>query len=218
MKTNYFLITLSLIFALSSCNSKAPQNAVNATDSQKIEQSAEGQKLVVDTQNSKILWEGFSPGGSHHGTLGIKSGELFIDGRDLISGTFILDMNNITNEDLTVDQGRDKLIEHLKSPDFFDVQKYPEGKFTITKAEKLTAMDESRYMISGNLELKDIEKNISFNANIAKDGDVYKAQTDTFSINRTQWNINYASKNIFKDLKDKFINDDMEVSITIVAK
>ena len=38
-----------------------------------------------------------------------------------------------------------------------------------------------------------------------------------FTIDRTQWGVNYGSKTSFKDLKDSFINDDMEVTITIVA-
>ena len=106
---------------------------------------------------------------------------------------------------------------HLKSADFFDVEKYPEGKFTITGVEELSG-SEYTHKISGNLELKEAVKNISFDATISKDGDTYTAKTATFTIDRTQWGVNYGSKNIFKDLKDAFINDDMEITITLVAK
>ncbi|MPN15036.1 hypothetical protein SDC9_162365 [bioreactor metagenome] len=66
--------------------------------------------------------------------------------------------------------------------------------------------------------MKEAVKNISFDATISKDGDTYTAKTATFTIDRTQWGVNYGSKNIFKDLKDGFINDDMEITITLVAK
>lgn len=213
-KINYLLV-FALIFIAFSCNNKNAKNKIEASDSQQAVQSDGGQKLVVDTLNSFVHWRGFKPGGSHQGSLGIKSGEIFIDGTALKSGSFILDMNNIIDEDLTIDQGRDKLIKHLKSADFFDVQKFPEGKFIITKAEKLPT--DNVYRISGNLELKGTLKNITFDAKITKEGDIYKAQTDTFSIDRTQWGVNYGSKNIFKDLKDKFIHDEMEVTIVIAA-
>jgi hypothetical protein len=41
--------------------------------------------------------------------------------------------------------------------------------------------------------------------------------TDSFKINRTEWNINYASKSIFDDLKDKFVNDDIELKVNVTA-
>lgn len=65
--------------------------------------------------------------------------------------------------------------------------------------------------------MKDIEKNISFGATITKEEGKYKAVTVPFAIDRTQWNVQYGSKSIFADLKDKFINDNIELKITIVA-
>ena len=43
-------------------------------------------------------------------------------------------------------------------------------------------------------------------------------QSEAFIIDRTQWGVNYGSKSIFDDLGDKFINDDMELKILILAK
>ena len=55
-------------------------------------------------------------------------------------------------------------------------------------------------------------------AKITKEGDAYKAVTVPFTIDRTQWNVQYGSKSIFADLKDKFIDDNIELQITIIAK
>lgn len=216
MRTISFIAIVGFILAASSCGNKSTANKTNAEDAQTVANGG-SQKLVVDTATSVVNWKGFKPGGSHHGTLALKSGELFIEGDQLVSGSFVLDMNSIDNLDLTAQTGKEQLEGHLKSADFFDVTQFPEGKFTITKTEALTGSTQT-HRISGNLELKGVEKNISFDVNIVKDGAVYKANSISFVIDRTQWGINYKSKNLLKDLKDSFINDEIEINIQIQAK
>lgn len=211
----YYLLAAVALFIATSCSSKSG-NKVDASDAKEATANVGSQKLVVDTLASTVAWKGYKPGGSHHGTLGIKQGELSVENGELVSGTFTLDMNKILCEDLTDAKMNEQLVGHLKSADFFDVAKYPEGKFTITTVEKLNDGVNS-HRISGNLELKGVSKNITFDAKVTNEGTSYKATTATFTIDRTQWGVNYGSKNIFKDLKDSFINDDMEVTITIVA-
>ena len=211
----YYLLAAVALFIATSCSSKSG-NKVDASDAKEATANVGSQKLVVDTLASTVAWKGYKPGGSHHGTLGIKQGELSVENGELVSGTFTLDMNKILCEDLTDAKMNEQLVGHLKSADFFDVAKYPEGKFTITTVEKLNDGVNS-HGISGNLELKGASKNITFDAKVTNEGSSYKATTATFTIDRTQWGVNYGSKNIFKDLKDSFINDDMEVTITIVA-
>ena len=211
----YYLLAAVALFMATSCSSKSG-NKVDASDAKEATANVGSQKLVVDTLASTVAWKGYKPGGSHHGTLGIKQGELSVENGELVSGTFTLDMNKILCEDLTDAKMNEQLVGHLKSADFFDVAKYPEGKFTITTVEKLND-GVNTHRISGNLELKGVSKNITFDAKVTNEGTSYKATTATFTIDRTQWGVNYGSKNIFKDLKDSFINDDMEVTITIVA-
>ncbi len=214
MKTYYLILLSVLLFA--SCGQQS-KNKIDPSEAKEAA-AAEGQKLTVDTSASTIHWTGFKPGGSHHGTLGIKSGELFVEGTTLKSGSFVLDMNAIVCEDLKDEKSNQQLVGHLKSADFFEVEKYQEGKFTITGTEELSGgADSIKVKISGNLELKGVSKNISFNATIKKEGTNYIATTDVFSIDRTQWGVNYGSKNIFKDLKDSFINDEMEIRLVIIA-
>ena len=211
----YYLLAAVALFIATSCSSKSG-NKVDASDAKEATANVGSQKLVVDTLASTVAWKGYKPGGSHHGTLGIKQGELSVENGELVSGTFTLDMNKILCEDLTDAKMNEQLVGHLKSADFFDVAKYPEGKFTITTVEKLND-GVNTHRISVNLVLKGVSKNITFDAKVTNEGTSYKATTATFTIDRTQWGVNYGSKNIFKDLKDSFINDDMEVTITIVA-
>lgn len=124
-------------------------------------------------------------------------------------------MNSIQNTDMDEGKMRDQLVAHLKSEDFFDVSKYPTATFDITSANKL---DSNNYMIEGNLKMKDVTKNISFEVQITKnEKGVYTAVSNVFVINRTEWNVNYGSKNVFKDLKDAVIKDDVEIKLAISA-
>lgn len=212
-----YLLALSALFIAVSC-SNSPKNKVEGTDAQSVADGT-GEKLAVDTQASSIEWTGSKPGGSHHGTIGIKDGNLTLQGTEVTSGSFTIDMNNIIDIDLTDADMNKMLVDHLKSADFFDVAKYPESKFSITKIEPAsTANDSVTHVISGNLKMKDIEKNISFDAKITKEGNIYKAITVPFSIDRTQWNVQYGSKSLSSTLKDKIIDDNIGLRITIVAK
>lgn len=211
-----YLLVLSILLLAVSC-SNSPKNKIEGTDSQAIADGS-GQQLTVDTQASSIHWVGTKPGGSHHGTIAIKEGNLAINGTEVASGSFTIDMNAIVDEDLTDKKMNDMLVTHLKSADFFDVAKYPTSSFTITKVEAVSGNDSITHRISGNLKMKDAEKNITFDAKITKEGDAYKAVTVPFTIDRTQWNVQYGSKSIFADLKDKFIDDNIELQITIIAK
>lgn len=212
-----YLFALSVLFFAVSCNTTV-KNKVEGTDAQEAA-SGTGVELTVDTQASSIHWKGSKIGGSHHGTIGLKSGSLAIDGVEVVSGSFTIDMNAIVDEDLTQKDMNDMLVNHLKSEDFFDVAKYPESTFTITKIEAASnATDSITHNVSGNLKLKDVEKNITFGAKITKEGSTYTAVTVPFTIDRTQWNVKYGSKTLFADLKENIVNDNIELQITVVAK
>lgn len=214
MKT--YILALSLLFVAVSCSNVA-KNKIAATNSQEVINEG-GKNLEVDLSQSSISWKGMKPGGSHVGKIYLKSGSLAVNDTTVTSGSFVINMDSIVDEDLTDAKMNKMLTDHLKSADFFDVTTYPEAVFTITKVQSVPANDSITHTISGNLKMKDVEKNISFGAKITKEGNVYKAETVSFSIDRTQWNVKYGSKTLFADLKDKFINDEIELKITIVAK
>lgn len=215
-KISYLLVAVSLIFAATSCGNKA-KNQVDGTDAQAVAQG-EGVKLAVDSAQSVIEWKGSKVGGTHHGTLALKSSEVTVKDSVLQAGSFVVDMNSIVDIDQTVASMNKMLVDHLKSADFFDVAQFPEAKFEITSSEAVAGNDSVNYRISGNLTLKGVDKNVTFGAKVSKDGDVYTAVSESFSIDRTQWGVNYGSKSVFADLKDKIVNDNIELRIKIVAK
>lgn len=107
------------------------------------------------------------------------------------------------------------LETHLKSADFFDVEKFPTSTFVITSAEQQA--EEGRYKISGNLTIKDKTNNIEFFATLRDDGAKYTAVTDTITIDRTKWDIVYGSGQGLKELTDKVIADPISFVATVVA-
>ena len=166
------------------------------------------EKLTINTQKSTIKWIGeytFYFGG-HDGFINFKEG-YFIKTNDIITGgEFIIDMHSITNTDIKKKKANDGLVQHLKEPDFFDVNKYPLAKLVITKTEYF---EDKTMRIHANLTLKGITKPIKFNAT---PNYLNKTLKTKFKIDRRDWNVSYKSK-----MKNSAISDAIgfEVSIKI---
>ena len=56
----------------------------------------------VKTSESQVTWKGYKVGGSHEGTISLKSGALEFDGEKLVGGEFVVDMTSINTTDLKV--------------------------------------------------------------------------------------------------------------------
>jgi polyisoprenoid-binding protein YceI len=182
--------------------------------------SAESTTYIVNTETSIIEWIGSKPSGKHNGVINLKSGELAVKNDSIESGMFIIDMNSIVVTDLKISDGKEDLEGHLKGTGdkegedhFFNVGKFPEGIFEISSITSANG----KATVNGNLTLKGITKPVNFSAMVTYEGDTMMLTSDTFQINRTNWNVNYASKSIFDDLKDKFVNDEIELVVKLVA-
>ncbi|MDP3314305.1 YceI family protein [Lutibacter sp.] len=167
---------------------------------------------ITKTSNvtsSTIKWKGYKPTGSHSGTIQLASGKLEIDGEKLKGGSFVADMSTIKDDD-----GNARLEGHLKNQDFFEVDKYPTSTFVITSVSNIG----SKTMVTGDLTIKDVTKSITFPATVEVKSGVATLTSDTFKINRAHFNVKYQSKSFFDDLKDKFVDDDFDLQVIIVAK
>lgn len=169
--------------------------------------------LKLDTKASKLTWYGKKVTGGHDGHLSIKSGEVKFEKENLVGGEFILDMNTITNNDVESPEWKAKLVDHLKSDDFFNVKKFPTAKFTIKKAEKEKG---DTFKITGDLTVKGITHSINFPAKITGSGNIRVADA-TVKIDRLKWDIKYNSGKFFdaKKLGDKLIYDEIELKMNL---
>jgi len=151
---------------------------------------------------------------SRHQTF-ILSGK----GGNIEAGEFVLDMGSIACTDKGLDdKSKGGLVGHLSGSDFFDVAKFPEAKFEIAEVSSLEGVEGMTHSIKGNLTMKEATKSVTFNANVSADANGVTATSNNFKINRTEWGVNYGSINIFKDLKDGIVNDEIGLTVVLVAK
>lgn len=171
-------------------------------------------QLKVDTASSIVNWKGFKPTGDHYGTVNVKSGSFTIENNMIIAGEFEIDMNSIVDLDMPADNEYNaKLVGHLKSDDFFGVEKYPVALFKVTSSE--TKGD--KVLIKGDLTIKENTHPVSFLATVSLTGNKLMLKSETFKIDRSKWDIKFKSKSFFSDLGDNFIYDDMELSVIVNA-
>lgn len=206
-----------LFTALISCKNEAKNETEAAEAEAAAEVSTEASKYMVDKNESEIAWEGAKPTGTHTGTVKLESGVIRLED-SVLSGSFLIDMTSILVTDLEGDQ-KTSLEDHLKGTvegkegDFFNVQKFPTAAFEITGVTE----KDGKKMMSGNLTLKETKKNIEFPVMYEVAGNTMTLKSEPFTIDRTEWGVNYGSKSVFDNLGDKFINDDIQLEFTIVA-
>lgn len=214
IQSTLFFLAISLLF---SCSSKPKGEAAKTGEAKGAAAApASAATYAVDIAQSDVTWAGSKPNGTHTGKIKLSSGTLSVADGKLVSGEFTLDMNSLENTDMEAGDGKEKLEGHLKNADFFDVEKYQTSKFVITNVSALDGKPGVTHSITGNLTMKDITKSITFDANVAILTNSVSAVAPSFTINRTEWGINYKS-GIIGTIKDKAINDDVALNINLRA-
>ncbi len=166
------------------------------------------QDFRADAGNSVLHWTGSKVIGKHYGKISIKEGRFTVKDNRISSGSFLIDMNSMTNEDLS-GGSRDKLLIHLKSDDFFSTDKFPVSTLEITGSEPFV---NNEAVVSGKLTIKDITHPVTFT--VKRSGNTY---TSIVAVDRTLYNIRYGSGRFFQNLGDNMISDNFELEVTIRA-
>lgn len=169
---------------------------------------------VSKVQTSDIRWWGYkvvkSEATTHTGFVKLKSGKFYFTDKVLTGGDFVINMRSLTNTDLT-GEDQQKLTEHLRSSDFFEVKRYPVAKFTITKILPSKNLDYN-YLVYGNLTLKGIRRTISFPANIRTNDRFVSFESAKITLDRQKYKVFYKSA-----VRDYLIKDDIDIQIKMTA-
>lgn len=171
-------------------------------------------EFKVDAGKSKLVWVGRKVVGEHTGNINIKEGKLITEGRSITGGTFTIDMQSITDNDLADKGYNEKLVGHLKSKDFFDSESSPNSLFVITRITP--AKEKDQFNVKGNLTIKGITQPVEFPAIVQITGNQIKA-TAKIKVDRTKYGIRYGSGSFFDNLGDKAIDNEFELNVTLLA-
>lgn len=193
-----------LALSLASCDNPADKTAdASVKDAvAKTTDTAAGTRYVF-TPESKIEFTGSKVTGKHDGGFKTFTGHFTIKDNAPVGNDHkvVIDMSSTWSDS-------DKLTEHLKAPDFFDVEKFPETTFDVTEVKKDS---DTAYTVSGNFKLHGVEKNISFPATVTQDGETVKIAA-TFDIKRKDFGIVYPGK------AEDLIRDEVVIRLDLVAK
>ena len=219
-KINVFALAAVTLF-LTSCGGKSSDGST--TEEQQVAEK-QGELYLVNLESSKVDWKAFHKGGfaPRWGTLAIKSGEISVEGGELAAGDFVIDMQSLKVDPASVtekDKKYNELEDHLKSADFFDVEKNPTADFKITSVSNLEtpvegAVAGANKTVSGNLMLKGKSLNVTFPAKVTvTDGNV--ALQAKLNVNRTEWDIKFGTSET--DPAEWMISKDIEIGIDVKA-
>jgi polyisoprenoid-binding protein YceI len=227
MKAFQFLIWCAAISSsVYSCKNAPESDEAKTSEAKEVVEQSSDAIYKVDPAASKLEFIGTKVSGYHSGSVHIQSGELQVQDGNITGGKFVMDMNSIAATDGD-EEGNMKLTGHLKSPDFFDVEKNPEGIFEITGVSPFSGtinevneanqeefnkykVENPTHTISGNMTLKGITKNIEFPARVTMTDNSIDAIA-RFNIDRSLWDITYPGK------PDDLIRNEIHLGIALRA-
>ncbi|MBC1371716.1 polyisoprenoid-binding protein [Listeria booriae] len=138
------------------------------------------------------------------------SADLTLDPEDLTTANL-----SFTVDAASIDTRQEQRDGHLKSPDFFDVEKYPSITFQSTN---IVADGSNEYKVTGDLTIRTITKPITFNVEYegtSKDpmsGNMVAGFEGTGKFNRKDFELNY---NAVLETGGVLIGDEVKLNIQI---
>jgi polyisoprenoid-binding protein YceI len=130
--------------------------------------STYAQSFKANAEKSELKWHAKKVTGQHTGHIKLADGQLMVKDNAIVGGTFNIDMKSITDDDLTDPGYNQKLVGHLKTDDFFGVEKFPITTLVISEG---TPFVNNQADVKGNLTIKGITNPIAFK--VTKNGNSY---------------------------------------------
>jgi polyisoprenoid-binding protein YceI len=218
------ILFFSLSLCIFSCKNDKKTEAISALNVPTMpaqqaepELTAEGATTYKVTEGV-VNWQGRKTvtNTKHYGTLKVASGEILVKEGRIVNGTVKIDMKSLSVTDLQDPKEKTDLEGHLKSADFFEVEKYPEAIFTIEDALPSRVPGFNR-AIAGTLTMKGKTNTVNIPVNLTIDNNSLTANSVTFQIQRTDWGINFGT-DVVGTVKNKVIDNIILLSLTLTAK
>ena len=166
------------------------------------------QSLTANKTESLIRWYGEElTGKTHFGNLSFKEGQIELQDGLIIGGNFVVNMTSLSVEDLS-GGAKARLEGHLRSDDFFSVDKYPEATLKITQKAKVEGDVQKLY---GELTIKGIKHAVDFSMILVDK----KTATANLTFDRSKYNVRFRSGSFFENLGDKLILDDIRMEVSL---
>lgn len=168
----------------------------------------------IQKASSTVNWTGKKVLGLHTGTINIESGFLELTDGIITSGEINIDMTSIVITDIEDLKTNNEFLGHLQNDDFFSVDKFKTAKLVITSAAQ---QEPGRFLVNGNLTIKDITHPVSFHTSVEVFTDFLHAMGEIV-IDRTRYNIRYGSGRFIDNLGDKLIYDDFVLQFKLIGQ
>lgn len=156
--------------------------------------------------DSEVGWKGKAAFNAYalSGAVELEGADFQGSKEELHTAKIVMDMTRIQSDNA-------RLIQHLKSKDFFEVKRYKQATFVMKSKLNL---QEGKQEISGELSIKDSTHPISFPVELKQEGGHWMIE-GIMSIDRTQYGITFNSPTYFEKLKEQAIADEFELSFSL---
>jgi polyisoprenoid-binding protein YceI len=146
-----------------------------------------------------------------HGRFTTWNGTLELDEQDLTKSRL-----EVTIDAASIDTKDGKRDDHLRSADFFDVEKYPSLTFV---SKEIKRAGDARYLVAGDLTIHGITKAVTLEVeggSVVKDpwGGTRTGFSATTSISRKEFGLNW---NVALEAGGFLVGDKIEISLEIEA-
>ncbi len=214
------LAALSLFAACKNdnkANVPSIDNPTTTVTSNYVPLTPEGADTFLITSGT-VRWEGRKVIGddAHVGEIKVASGLITFKSNQVVSGDIQLDMASLSDTDLQDPGQKAKLEQHLKSGDFFEVEKFPKASFIFSEVIPADEVKE-KYAASGALTIKGQSKDMTVSFQHTLSGNELKIAVNPFSIDRNDWGVNFRN-GISGVAKDLIISDQVSLIISLTAQ
>ncbi len=209
------LVIAGFIFMNKNSNDKSNTNIPESSLPNITSNELENGNYTFGSEESQIAWTGkktLIAEWIDQGIIKLSNGSLVIENGNVLSGNIVIDMNTITAQKTGSGGGQDRLTEHLKSEDFFNVAQFGNSIFNMSSITK----NDEKYEVTGDLTIKNKTEKITFPANIYMgDGKIF-VEAEVV-IDRSKFDVRFGSKSFFNDLGNNVIDDNFTLQIKLVG-